>query len=422
MPPGIRSEHETPDNYHFGGIGLCLQSCVPNRAFQSATPTARYVYPKNNYYVAGSAGLAFIEFLKDGSLADKSERDAAYQMIDQYNAAGSDKSPIVFVFVHGWKNNASEQSGNVWGFRRALDFFSSFTARPVLGIYIGWPGVGWPGQNTGFVENVSFSDRESVAYAVGGRPLRETLAGILHHAKGSQYSGSASVVLMGHSFGGVVLESAVTPLLKRSIDAVIAGRRAAPPADLIVLINEAGSAQLARPFLYYLKEKGVHYRSDNQQDSPLLLSITSTGDVVTKFAFPGGQWISPHRPKDLKKIEPPDTFGIDNDKTYYLLTTANTIALQNHAFQRRPNDAQGPPPDAYVSVTVGGKAIYDLVPMRDPNPKNTTPYWVAQLPQVFVPDHGEVFGYEFMNLVNQFLMRAQLNKVDVPHPVLTKTQ
>ena len=156
-------------------VTVCLPGCVPNRAFQTAKPTARYTFPKNNYYVAGSAGLAFIEFLQDGSLADKSERDAAYKMIDKYNATDGQQSPIVFVFIHGWKNNASEQSGNVWGFRRALDFFASFTKRPVLGIFIGWPGVGWPGPNGGFLENVSFSDRESVAYRVGGQRLRETL-------------------------------------------------------------------------------------------------------------------------------------------------------------------------------------------------------------------------------------------------------
>ena len=228
---------------------------------------------------------------------------------------------------------------------------------------------------------------------------------------------------MGHSFGGVVLENAVTPILKSRVEAVVAGKPAPPPADLVVLINEAGSAQLARPFLYYLKQNHVRYRADHQQDSPLLLSLTSAGDVATKFAFPGGQWISPHRPKNLRKIDPPDAFGIDDDKTYYLLTTANTIALQNHVFQPRPADTlNDAPPDAYTSVTVGKKAIYDFVPLRDPDPRNNTPYWVAQLPQVFVPDHGEVFGYEFMNLVNQFLVRAQLNKVDAPHPVLTTTQ
>jgi hypothetical protein len=146
---------------------------------------------------------------------------------------------------------------------------------------------------------------------------------------------------------------------------------------------------------------------------PLLLSITSTGDVATKFAFPAGQWISPHRPK-LNKIEPPDVFGIESDKTYYLLTTANTVALQNHLFQQRPADSLDTTPSgAYSTVCVSKNMIFDYLPL-DPSPRNNTPYWVSQLPQVFVPDHGEVFGFQFMNLISTFLLQARVMEGSSP--------
>ncbi len=388
---------------------LVLAGCVPNKAFQAKTPTVDYRYPDDDYYQPASAGLAFIEFLQNGALADDKERDAAFQKIEEYNRLNPSKGAIVFVFVHGWKNNASEQSGNVSGFRRALDFMARRTVRPVLGIYIGWPGVGWPGQNTGFAENVSFSNRESVAYAVGAKPLRETLVGILRHAKGPEFDGNSSVILMGHSFGGLVLESAITPVLKSRLDQIGTRGKIRSPADLILLINEAASAELARPLLYYLHDQHVKYRDDHGRDVPLLVSITSKGDTVTKFAFPAGQWISPSRPKDLKKIDPPDAFGIDNERTYYLLTTANTVALQNHEFKRRPsNGLSDPPQAAYLTSRVSRKLVFDFVPIADPKPRNDTPYWVAQLPQVFVPDHGTVFGYEFIGLINEFVIKSQV--------------
>jgi hypothetical protein len=397
---------------------LALTACVPNQAYKVKTPTAEYTYPGGgDYFKQASASLAYIEFLQDGKLASDSERTAAYQMIDKSAALDTDQGAIVFVFVHGWKNNASEESGNVWGFRRALDFFASTTSRPVLGIYIGWPGVGWPGQNTGFVENVSFYNRETVASQVGAAgPLRETLVGILQHAKGNDYSGKSSVVLMGHSFGGLVLETAVTPILQERLDKLSKGERVTSPADLIVLINEAAPAQLARPLLLYLHDNKIKYQDQNGEDFPLVLSMTSSGDIDTKFAFPGGQWLSPH-PKGLNKIKPPDAFGIDSDLTYYLLTTANTVALQNREFLRRPASSIGTvPPAAYMTATVSGKFIYDFVPISEPSPRNDTPYWVSQLPQVFVPDHGNVFGYEFMCLMNDFLFAPQMTGGKSPSP------
>ena len=173
-------------------------------------------------------------------------------------------------------------------------------------------------------------------------------------------------------------------------------------ADLIVLINEAAPALLARPLLYYLAENNIEYSDPSGKTPfPLLLYHNFQGDVDTKFAFPGGQFLDHNKPKF--KTYPPDRFGIDSDKTYFYLTTANTIALQNHQFVSRAASAEKQADGAFVSPRVGHTA-YDLVPKPG---NNRTPYWVTQLPQVFVPDHGTVFGVEFMRLLVELLDAPQ---------------
>jgi hypothetical protein len=382
---------------------------VPNTAYRLKHPTYDFKFPDNSqdpHWFRASAGLSFIEFDDKGKLFSPIEVSAALNEIDKYKAQSTGGDALVVVFIHGWKNNASDDSGNVWGFRRALDEIAALSVdRPVVGIYIGWPGVGFPGQNSGFLEDLSFSNRESVANRVGAGDLRNTLVQIMQRTKGNDYQGKSSCILIGHSFGGLVLESAITPVLEDLIKQSPPGQKILSPADLIVLLNEAAPAGLAVRFLKYLKNENVTYSDDSGTNHPLLLSMTSSGDVATKFAFPGGQFISPSRPANLKK-HPPDEFGIDSDLTYWLLTTANTVALQNHEFDSRTPPL--PPPDnVYVSVLVGPKLAFDFVRARVPNPiKNDTPYWVSQLPELFVPDHGTVFGCNFMYLLLNLLERG----------------
>jgi pimeloyl-ACP methyl ester carboxylesterase len=385
---------------------VALVACVPNRSFRANESVFRYRYPDDGHFFrAGRAALAYIEFDDKGNLfPQQHEVERALKLIDDFQKydreanGGEAKGVVVFVFVHGWKNNASEESGNVWGFRKTLDEFAVRAgSRHLVGVYIGWPGVGWPGGDPDFTENVSFWNRKKVAKKVGGTALTGTLEQIMQKTKGTDYSGKSSCILVGHSFGGLALEGAVTPILRKSLDAMTAGDTIKPPADLIVLLNEAAPALIAKPFLCYLAKNNVSYVSDNEKPHPLLLSMTSVGDVVTKFVFPVAQLLSFHQP-NFPSPGPPDRLGIPSEKTYYTLTTANMIALQNYQFIERKKGAE-PPPKTYISPKAG-HLTFDLAPKES---KNATPYWVMQLPQVFVPDHGAVFGVHMIDLLEDLL-------------------
>jgi hypothetical protein len=119
---------------------LALQAChVPLRPYRLAQPTMQIpprladasapplkdpASHKSCVDPATPICLAFLEIDDMGELFDIDELHSALGVIRRANdfAATSPghADPIVLVFVHGWKNNASHGNPNVEGFKAAL--------------------------------------------------------------------------------------------------------------------------------------------------------------------------------------------------------------------------------------------------------------------------------------------------------------
>lgn len=396
---------------------IALSSCVPSQEYRKNQSVYLYQYPSRAQGVPGAkATLCFVEFNDKGAMFDPTELDRTLSTIrlrqkqEAQQMGPASQGVVVVLFIHGWKNNASEDSGNVWGFRTELeDIASRAYGRPVIGIYIGWRGAS---TNQALASNFTFGDRMAAAGRVGSGPdLTNALYAIMRTTKGNDFKGASTCILVGHSFGGLILEKALTQplldMLKKS-DADLAGSGIVPPADLILFLNEAAPGLQAKPLLDYMMEKKLVLMGDDGRQHPLLLSMTSTGDVATKFAFPGGRFLMLPGQK-LQKYNPVDEFGIASEKPYFLLTAANTIALESHEFidrasQAKPGAPEGPP---YLTVTVDG-TTYDLDSIPKPPRSNTTAYWLMQLPQLVVPDHSTVFRPELATLLGVFLEQRRL--------------
>lgn len=87
--------------------------------------------------------LGIIEFREDGLAFDKSQLD----LIDnRLRETAKERPPVIVVFVHGWRHNASVCDENVTCFREilaALADAASQSRRPVIGIYLGWRGLSY---------------------------------------------------------------------------------------------------------------------------------------------------------------------------------------------------------------------------------------------------------------------------------------
>ncbi|HEY1500644.1 MAG TPA: hypothetical protein VGF88_13780 [Acidobacteriaceae bacterium] len=270
--------------------------------------------------------LAFIEVDDMGELFKKGELDTALSVIRRANddARGNPghSDPVVITFVHGWKNNAAEDNANVAGFKVALqDIYSRLgNSKKVIGIYIGWRGNlisrYWP-----VAQQLSYYNREATATRIPGATLSSALTEI---AVRTHENSRSLAIFIGHSFGGLLLERAVSEAAASQIaqatiyaqeaGALPAGSEEASQklalasaltderADLVIFINPAGAATEAKQMLDFLADYGYRYQpgisravpssqspvSDRNADRPLFVSLTSTADLATKLAVPIG--------------------------------------------------------------------------------------------------------------------------------------
>jgi hypothetical protein len=361
----------------------------------------------------GAYHLAFIEFNDKGEMFAPAQRDAAIKQIALARATSVDP-PLVVVFVHGWKNNASVKSGNVWGFRQVLAGLARQNAiggtnAKVVGIYVGWRGATI---SAPLLKEFTVFDRHHASQRVGVPVMPGVIEGIITESKAMDKGlghRPATLVMIGHSFGGAVLEAAVTPSLSRAIsDARSAGRKTVDwPTDLIILLNEAQEAERSYPLI---EQMHAEMKPRNpcappgptkpQNQRPAIMSISSTGDIATRGFFPGQQLLA--RPFQRRTYKGSDPYDIGGLRLYYA-TTAHIGTLRSHLLGRSDDpdivSAETKCKESLETILSRGAADtkYHFVERSDA--KNRTPYWVTHMPPAIVPDHSTIFTQVFRDFV-----------------------
>lgn len=257
--------------------------------------------------------LGFVELDDQGWLWDRAQ---LYAVIDALSEAGTHQDLLTVVFVHGWKHNATVCDTNVACFREVLLRLADIEAiaaeregrdpRRVAGIYVGWRGLSVQGR---YLSNISFYNRKTTAQRVGARGAAEVLLRLEDlletHRTVVRPGADSRLVIVGHSFGGAVVYSALSQLLmERSLEAT-GGAAGAPRqfADLVVLVNPAFEAALYEPLFEIVTERAFYPR----EQRPILAILTSEGDQATGRAFPAGRTLATvfqkHRDRYQKRAD-----------------------------------------------------------------------------------------------------------------------
>ena len=187
-------------------------------------------------------------------------------------AAKAHPHPIIVTFTHGWKNNALDDrpknvNGNIYGFEGILNYLKDptqnggkFGDSPVVGIFIGWRGnlisSRWPVQ-----QQLSYFNREGTAIRIPGASLTSALTEMMeaaHSPMPTLTDAPPMLVMVGHSFGGLIMERALTQAMA---DYILRGgpRSDGPWADLVVFVNSAAAASEGKQLLDLLKSRQIHY-------------------------------------------------------------------------------------------------------------------------------------------------------------------
>lgn len=285
---------------------LALQGCIGHQIYRDfdcveKPITASPCFESAEDTRAGYA-LAFIEFDDQGHLWN---RDQMHKVDYQIKQQARDSDVLMVVFIHGWKHSAKAEpeDTNIQSFRRSLEKVSADESRiaralnteprKVIGIYLGWRGGS---VRTPLIKEATFWDRKNTAHKVGQGGVGEVLARLnqirsekLKSAIEAGETGRTRLVVIGHSFGGAVVYSAVSTILEQ-------GFLASPDSDvptigfgdLVVLLNPAFEA-IRYSALSDMSTERESYATDQ---IPLLAVLTSSADNATGIAFPIGRGLS----------------------------------------------------------------------------------------------------------------------------------
>jgi pimeloyl-ACP methyl ester carboxylesterase len=400
-------------------LGLIFSStgCLPNRAYRTHLPPCPPdpkggVPPTCSVQIVKSAigqeatdiPVAFVEFDDVGQAYNLGQIKAAE---DAIQAAQQKHGQVVTIlYMHGWQNNASDDAGNVPGFRRLLQQFQpKLTGYGLVGVYFGWRGQT---TNVAVAKYLTYWNRRDTATYIPGSNMTEALLRVSRATKGPNYNGDSKLVVVGHSFGGLALERTVAQYLTRRVVETPADHTFQPFADLLVFVNEAAAATEAIQLLTMF-----HNHVEENAKYPTIVSITSQGDLATKFVLPVGQGASLFKKslRDYGPPYPPDPFGIPKQVSYYLRSATHIPELQSHLVGSSNEIRQAYADRGYTcaSIRSGDKSVnYYVVPIS--GAKNTTPYWIMEMPVEIVPDHSNIFRVEFGELLQAFVIRQTVDK------------
>lgn len=285
----------------------------------------------------------------------------------------------VVIFVHGWKNNARSDNENVRWFRAALTQLSDVEEvtchRKIVGAYVGWRGAG-TSLNTAhiwndLIEDTTFFSRQRAATRVGQGEIRELLARVraiedeadatwirtkaaskdrthnvppsrpLEDQAGALCQKPVRVLIVGHSFGGRIVYTALADAMIRDMEALREQIRLEKtehsnrPAvlqregDVVIAISPAIEATSFVP-LYRTAASDPLGGSDTQEyirqyHTPMFVSITSYDDLATRIAYPIASHVTtlgylyPKGDRERERRAALETLGQDQDYVSYRL-------------------------------------------------------------------------------------------------------
>jgi len=376
-----------PHSYFVIALSLVFAGCAPMTAFYSNSVS----HPKNSIQQKDGNTLSFVEFGEQGSYQDPTQIENTLELIK------STQRPLVVTYVHGWQNNA--KSGDAEKFSSLLrDLSESKIVRNahfnVIGVYLGWRG-----QLTKIpvAKELTFFNRKAAAERLASNfDCYDAIAAISEAARKYHNVEGQYTILIGHSFGGLVVERSVA----HAINAEIHGHSEPAkglPADLILLLNPASDSILTRQMIAAL------YSRHLENTREFLVSLTSTADAATGVAFPVGTSLAAVTKSFNEVRVPGPSMQVETERDFFTTTPGHNKFLINHTTEDMHKTLAGHGQKAFdenlshhglvghVFTTDDGKGglklwYFKRVGIGD------LPYWDVAVDSSIIKDHGDIWN------------------------------
>lgn len=457
----------TPDNFPlrlalpFRCLVLCCLAlaelgCVSNRAYRDkdSRPWASDVSisfvrgeQKDQYEPYATPDhpfdLSYIEFDDKGDFWDRRQLAWTVQAIKRVAAQ---QNIILVMYIHGWQNDASSLRGHdVEKFHCLLERLAQADdgSHRYFGVYIGWRGKSVPGGDGVFPDGspldyvakglffipheLSFFGRKSAATRVADLPVTEAIFQSVASTRkeARKHRHQSRTILVGHSFGALVLEKALAQALAAKMISE-EGETFTAPADFVVLLNSAGESIYAKEMIDMLRRRAPKGGSANQDitaEHPLVVSITSTADWATGKLFPIGTTLA-STTGTFRQYEWDDRYGTSSQdvsqREYFTQTPGHNRRLISHRAAVHEGEARKPTFDGrtcndekmltafqrnlrepltgkngqiqFVTISKDDETTRWELENQIERKDLRTPYWIVEVPKEIIRDHSDVFN------------------------------
>jgi len=423
---------------------LFLTACTSRDGYRVCKPIEKICSVKHGGKICKTdLTISHVEIDDQGELIDYDQLKTVICDIKKECGKGS-KGRLVVLFVHGWENssspnsgaNSGEGGGNLESFKKViyrLDEAARSEAgrkmglRRPYGIFVSWRGR----TIKPFPIKADFYHRHSAARRVGGVAGAEVIYSLTTTAKDANPQNR--VLAVGHSFGGAMLESAISESLASSIARAHAkgGNLSAEevPGDLVVLINQAESALHTRQLLATMHNREVS-TDTSHAGAPLIVSLTSEADDATRFWFPVGSVLGRYFP-------PFNFFNTNTSGTYrrkekdvgwgkqhaaQTYTTGHFLNIHSHKphpVKEQRMKKLDKPRRGYAEILQANRlpwtedgfkvrgSKYDFtftkVEKDDGLRVNATPYWIMQMPKALSSGHNDIWNDEMIGVLGALM-------------------
>jgi pimeloyl-ACP methyl ester carboxylesterase len=390
--------------------------------------------------------LAALEFGELGSYADAS----GGELNNTIELLKNTERPLLVVYIHGWLNNA--KSGNVGDFKGFLSRLSQSKQviqhhYNVFGVYFAWPGKTIEAP---YLQYLTFWNRKQAAERIASNgDCLDAIEKLSQAARLHQY---AYVFLIGHSFGGLILERTVEHTLR-----TLQGQKnVKPPWDLALMLNPASDSVLTRQLVSDLQSLytyspdpvpgellhwGGQFKPNSGGDpipesQPTVVELQSENDTATGTVFPigtkAGVIVNGHW--SWNQVAVPRTQDLVSERQFYLSTPGNNSCLVNYEivpsqatfsgdsdafdynlnhnpvggvfFTSAPKDSgtianagKQSRPAVAAPITKPQAWQIQFVPDRDKYIGIHVPFWIVRVPSDIIDNHGGIWSDNNMALM-----------------------
>ena len=216
-------------------------------------------------------------------------------------------------------------------------------------------------------------------------------------------------MVVGHSFGARVLESAITNTFisllipQPNANGQVDQPQEVSPADLIVYVNPATDSFRSKQMIELMKRTEFKVtRGASQQEMPLFLSVTSTGDTATGTAFPLGQHLSAMR-KAFRNDYNNAPAEVPSQKTFFTRTPGHIPFLFSHTVRAVTGPCVSQPDLLRFQAR---ERCFEMASL--PQRWNDTPFWVTTVPTAVIRDHVDIFNDGFVAMITGLLKQYEV--------------